>query len=119
MFFSVTSRFGTISRTIDILINSHVNHVKFDHLYLAYSVHITRETSIEFGPHCEKTCLRGMRPGHAQISQLSYRLAKILPVTSLVYFQRASNKGADQTVRMHRLICAFVIRLQQNLVFSQ
>ena len=25
------------------------------------------------GPHCEKTCLRGVRPGHAQTSLLSYR----------------------------------------------
>ena len=30
-----------------------------------------------------------------------------------LYFQRsANNKGADQTVRMRRLVCAFVLRMQ-------
>ena len=35
-------------------------------------------------------------------------------------FQRTNNKGAEQTVHMHRLVCAFVVHndMQQSLVFS-
>ena len=29
-------------------------------------------------------------------------------------FHQANNKGADQTARMRRLICAFVVRKQQS-----
>ena len=29
-------------------------------------------------------------------------------------FRRANNRDADQTERMHRLVCAFVVRLQQS-----
>ena len=32
--------------------------------------------------------------------------------------QAANNKGADQTARMRRLICAFVVRIWQKQVFS-
>ena len=32
-------------------------------------------------------------------------------------FQRDYNKGTDQTAWMHRLVCAFVICMQQNQVF--
>ena len=30
--------------------------------------------------------------------------------------QVENNKGADQTVRMRRLICAFVVRIWQNMI---
>ena len=30
----------------------------------------------------------------------------------------ANNKGVDQTAHMCRLVCAFVVRMQQNHVFS-
>ena len=33
-------------------------------------------------------------------------------------FQIANNKGADQTARMRRLVCAFVVRKQQSQGFS-
>ena len=33
-------------------------------------------------------------------------------------FQIGSNKGADQTARMRRLVCAFVARKQQSQSFS-
>ena len=33
-------------------------------------------------------------------------------------FHEANDKGADQTVQMYRLICAFVVHLQQSQVFS-
>ena len=32
-------------------------------------------------------------------------------------FQIANNKGADQTARMRRLVCAFVVRKQQSQGF--
>ena len=34
-------------------------------------------------------------------------------------FQIVNNKGADQTVMMRRLVCAFVVRKQQSQVFSR
>ena len=34
-------------------------------------------------------------------------------------FQVANNKGADQTVRMRRLVCAFVVSKQQIQGFSR
>ena len=33
-------------------------------------------------------------------------------------FQIANNKGADQTARMRRLVCAFVVHKQQSHGFS-
>ena len=32
--------------------------------------------------------------------------------------QGANNKGAEQTARMRRLVCALVVRLQQSQIFS-
>ena len=32
-------------------------------------------------------------------------------------FQKANNKGADQTVQMHRLVCACVVRKPRRQVF--
>ena len=38
--------------------------------------------------------------------------------STLTYtFQRLNNKVADQTVRLRRLVCAFVIEMQLPLVF--
>ena len=34
-------------------------------------------------------------------------------------FQKANNKGTDQTLQTCRLVCAFVVRMQQGQVFSQ
>ena len=33
-------------------------------------------------------------------------------------FQKANSKGADQSGRMHRLVCTFVVRKPQRQVFS-
>ena len=33
-------------------------------------------------------------------------------------FQIGNNKGADQSAKMHKLACAFVVHMQQNLVLS-
>ena len=34
-------------------------------------------------------------------------------------FQKVNNKGADQTARMRRLVCVFVVRIQQSQVISR
>ena len=34
-------------------------------------------------------------------------------------FQRVKYKGANQTARMRRLVCAFVVRMHQSEVFSR
>ena len=34
-------------------------------------------------------------------------------------FHRKNNKGTDYTARMYMLVCAFVVRLQQNQIFSR
>ena len=38
--------------------------------------------------------------------------------SSYVSFHRVNNEGADQTARMHRLVCIFDIRMQQSPIFS-
>ena len=38
-------------------------------------------------------------------SELKFRLLQVF----IWYFQKGNNKGADQTVRMHRLVCACVV----------
>ena len=70
--------------------------------------------SLVNGPRRKKTCPRGFRQSVAQTRLLSYRdyLEKIIFVCcKLRYgaFQKAKNKCADQTARMRRLVCAFVI----------
>ena len=41
-----------------------------------------------------------------------------LRIQVTLLFQIANNKGADQTARMHRLFCAFVVRKEQSQGFS-
>ena len=66
-----------------------------------------------YGPRRDKTC--GVRQNEIQTSLLSYRdwlengnfaCSKSRYDT----FQKANNKDADQSVRMRRLFCAFVVR---------
>ena len=66
------------------------------------------------GPRCEKSCLQGFRQSETQTSLLSYRgylenqnfsCSKFRDDT----FQNPNNKGADQSARMRRLICTFVV----------
>ena len=73
-------------------------------------------------PH-EKICLRDLPPGKAQTGLLSYRSwlgSWNLGFSMYRYYtiQAANNKGADQTARMRRLICAFVVRIWHKQVFS-
>ena len=45
---------------------------------------------------------------------------EIYEVSDLVIllFQISNNKGADQTARMRRLVCAFIVRKEQSQGFS-
>ena len=55
------------------------------------------------GPLCEKICLRGFRQCEFQISLLSYRdqleNLNFTIIMSTYIFQKANNKGPDQTAR--------------------
>ena len=73
------------------------------------------EKRLYFGPCREKTCLRGFRQSEIQTSLLSYRdnLENYNFTSSkLTYeiFQKANNKGVDQTARRRRLVCTCVVR---------
>ena len=76
-----------------------------------------------FEPRYEKTCLRGLRPGKTQTGLLSY-MDKLeswnFGFSKYRYYTISvvNNKGADQTVRMRRLILTFVARIWLKQVFS-
>ena len=57
----------------------------------------------------EKTCLRDFRLSEFQTSLLSY-IDFACSKFSYGTFKKANNKGADQTARMRRLVCACVVR---------
>ena len=68
-----------------------------------------------FGPRREKTCLRGLRQSEIQTSLPSYRDAlenRNFTRSKFTYetYQKANNKGADQSARMRRLVCVCVVR---------
>ena len=76
---------------------------------------IRQQGSYTYGSSRAKTCLRGFRKGKLKTSLLSYKdwleiwnFARSEPRYNS--FQYANNKGADQTARMRRLVCAFVVR---------
>ena len=62
------------------------------------------ESTLVKMPHCWKTNVTA----HFAYSKFSYYT-----------YQRANNKGADQSVQMGRLGGGFLVRMQQNQVFSQ
>ena len=82
----------------------------------SYWYHTTiRKTVNLYGPRREKTCLRGIREIEFQTSLVSCRYQlEDWNFTSSKFtydtFQKANNKGADQTARMRRLVCACVVR---------
>ena len=47
----------------------------------------------------------------------NFRVFEILEHLPYFAIQMANNKGADQTARMRRLICAFVVRKHQSQGF--
>ena len=68
-----------------------------------------------FGPRREKTCLRGFRQSEIQTSLPSYRDAlenRNFTRSKFTYetYQKANNKGAEQSARMRRLVCVCVVR---------
>ena len=76
-----------------------------------------------YEPRHEKTCLRGLRPVKTQTGLLSWwdELGSWnFGYSKQRYYtvQAVNNKGADQTARMHRLICTFVVRIWHKQVFS-
>ena len=67
-----------------------------------------------YGPRREKTgllgfrqseCLTGLHSYRDNVENCSFTCSKFTYET----FQKGNNKGADQTARMHRLVCACVI----------
>ena len=73
-------------------------------------------------PRREKTCLRGVRQREFQTSLPCYRYElenRNFNNSKLRYdaFQTANNKGADQTARMRRLVCDFVVRKPRKTGF--
>ena len=72
-----------------------------------------------YQPCHEKTCLRGLRPGKTQTGLLSYRdKLESWNFRFSKYSYYTNNKDADQTVRMRRLICVFVVRIWYKQVLS-
>ena len=68
----------------------------------------------KIGPHRNKTRLRGFQQSETQTSLLSYRGElenEISSVACLDYdiFPKANVKGPNQTARLHRLVCTFVV----------
>ena len=54
-----------------------------------------------------------------KINELAWRhLFPIISIWEFLDLKAANNKGADQTTQMHRLICAFVVRIWYKQVFS-
>ena len=84
-----------------------------------------------YGQQRDKTCLQGFRQSETQTSLHSYRdqLKNLnFACIKLRYdtFQKANNKGTDQSARMGRLVCACVVpkpedrvsRIQAHINFS-
>ena len=73
---------------------------------------------------CEKTCLRDFRQSETQTSLLSYGDKLEYQNSACINwshnaYQKSNNKCADQTARTRRLVCAFVVRLQQTQALSR
>ena len=75
-----------------------------------------------FGPRCGKTCLQGFQQSETQTSLLSYRdylenWNDICGKFKNDTFQKANDKGTDQSAQMRRLVSAFVVSNPQRQVF--
>ena len=51
-----------------------------------------------------------LKHGPAQLQRLDRKLKIRMWQVWILYFPKAKNKGADQTSRMRRLVCAFDVR---------
>ena len=77
--------------------------------------HVIVDWPISYGPRCDKTCLWDSN----QSPQLQ-RLARKFACSKFRYddtFQKAKNKGTDQSAQMHRLVCTFVFCKPQRQLF--
>ena len=85
---------------------------------------LVRPSRTAYGPRRDKCCPRGFRQIETQTSLLSYRDQledQSFACRKFRYdtFQNVKNKGADQSARMRRLLCAFVARKPQKTGFSR
>ena len=75
----------------------------------------------DFRPGKTQTCLPDFRPGKTQTGLRSHinsvEAWKFGYRTRYYTIYAAKDKGADQTARMRRLICAFVVRICHKHVF--
>ena len=79
----------------------------------------SRRIQIKNGPSREKTCRQGFQPIKTQTSLLSKRDRDMLLKLGMqqdcsCILQHENTTGADQTVRMRRLVCAFDVRAQHS-----
>ena len=67
--------------------------------------------SISYGPHRQKSDFWSFRPDNVQTSLFSYKYYN----TDIMYaiLSRGCKKGADRTMRMHRLVSALVGRTRK------
>ena len=67
------------------------------------------------GPRRDKTCLRGsdkvrFKPACSATETSQKIEISLIASLDMLVSNKQKNKGADQTARMHRLVCAFVVR---------
>ena len=54
----------------------------------------------------------------AQLQRVARILKLCMELVQLMYFRLVKNEGAAQTAWMRRLVCAFVVRMQQSQLSS-
>ena len=76
--------------------------------------------SFIYEPRHEKTFLRGFWPGKTQTSFAATEATFKFPIQKLeiIYYLGSEQKKVLITERMRRLICAFVVCIEQKQVFS-
>ena len=90
--------------------------------YLGIFFLTTLDCLVSYGPRCEKNCFRWWGGGGGegvstksvsnqspQLKRLAWKLKFHLQQVYIWYFPKSKKKGADQTVRMRRLVCACVV----------
>ena len=89
--------------------------------HMSFTDHMSHDI---IGPLREKTCLRvfltkrdSNKSPHLQ--RLARKLKFHLWQVYIWYFAKSDNKGADQTARMRRLVCACVVRQLPEDRFSR
>ena len=80
--------------------------------------------SRKYEPSREKTRLRdpiSYKTPTCLATEISWNLEKLHVQVNLLYmyFGSEKNKDADQTSQMHRLVCAFVVRMQDSQIIAR